>query len=148
MVLQQSFFFDLALFILNIFHLIHFWFDHYFNFYVYVAGWHLYGYWYFAGPNTVKWWHYIEYLRVMKKEETWFNFFLYRFFKKSPRCPLTRWPKMLLEMSECSGELLLSRHAVCPPIRYYSEASLFYVCLNFIKEKMKFIYIVGKEASL
>ena len=31
---------------------------------------------------------------------------------------------MLLEVPDCSGKLLLSRHAVCPPIRYYSEASL------------------------
>ena len=58
-------------------------------------------------------------------EKKWngIEFFLDRFFKNSPRCPLTRWPKMFLEVSDCSGKLLLSRHAVCPPIRYYSEAS-------------------------
>ena len=42
---------------------------------------------------------------------------------------------MLLEMSECSGELLLSRHAVCPPIRYYGEASFFLLQEKFLGEK-------------
>ena len=51
---QNKGFLNPALFILNIFHLIHFWLDHYCNFYVYVVGWHLYGYWYLVGPNTVK----------------------------------------------------------------------------------------------
>ena len=52
-------------------------------------------------------------------------------FQNSPRCPLTRWSMMLFEMPDWSGELLLSHHAVYPPIRYSSEASfLFSFCLK------------------
>ena len=42
---------------------------------------------------------------------------------------------MLLEVSDCSGKLLLRRHAVCPPIRYYGEASFFSLQEKFLGEK-------------